>query len=574
MRPDILAVKAVNQYRRRDILSYLGLRYYLGNPSARRKRWISEIAPSLVRQRTEVPYFKTKHFKGLSEEGELLHRIIYVPGPNEALAEIVLLTECAKHEVFTPKPYVYSYRFAAPKSPEGIYEYYFNGFKERHHDISKACHKESCEMVRCTDIKAFYPSIPKSLVFKTWKYSCNAADVPDDIYDLGVRLLTDHHKQSIKDNSGKCLLTGPMFSHLIANLVLRDVDEKMNAATNGRYWRYVDDIAFAGSPDEVLSWRKELSNSLEEIELKLHTGEKDYSIKSYDWLSSENDFTDDLATPWISLIADIKRFLLANPDSTEELSQALIENGIRIPVQSCSKAILESSNLERFFDWYKKYSWTGKAVRQVSIQSILGSSRDAKATYLATIKQALFKLKTADDFNKKRLIPKVRFCAGRLTLLAGEERLLDLSDRTKQYPELYLLSEIMRAVATRDASQVLELGTNATQSVAQIFRLTDDPVTVQTGKLSEVSEQSIAILILNGVSIKENIQPDLPLYKFATGDDFLNLMASDDAFIKEISSLHGVQDDVMHHDIFDEAFDRDEQLAIDIIDQLQQSSYA
>lgn len=51
-------------------------------------------------------------------------------------------------------------------------------------------------------------------------------------------------------------------------------------------------------------------------------------------------------------------------------------------------------------------------------------------------------------------------------------------------------------------------------------------------------------------------------------------MSSDDAFIKEISSLHGVHDGVMHHKIFDEAFDRDEQLAIDVIDQLQQSSYA
>lgn len=83
---------------------------------------------------------------------------------------------------------------------------------------------------------------------------------------------------------------------------------------------------------------------------------------------------------------------------------------------------------------------------------------------------------------KKRLIPKVRFCAGRLTLLASEERLLLLADQTQMYSELYLLSEIMRAVATRDASQVLELGTNATQSVAQILRLTDKPVTVQQKK--------------------------------------------------------------------------------------------
>ena len=34
-RPGILAVRAVNQYRRRDVLPYLGLRYYLYNNAAR-----------------------------------------------------------------------------------------------------------------------------------------------------------------------------------------------------------------------------------------------------------------------------------------------------------------------------------------------------------------------------------------------------------------------------------------------------------------------------------------------------------------------------------------------------------
>jgi len=40
MSDSILAIKALNQYRKRDVIPYLGLRYYLDNTSARRDRWI------------------------------------------------------------------------------------------------------------------------------------------------------------------------------------------------------------------------------------------------------------------------------------------------------------------------------------------------------------------------------------------------------------------------------------------------------------------------------------------------------------------------------------------------------
>jgi hypothetical protein len=41
LRPGILAVRAVNQYRRREVFAYLGLRYYLENTAARSDTWIN-----------------------------------------------------------------------------------------------------------------------------------------------------------------------------------------------------------------------------------------------------------------------------------------------------------------------------------------------------------------------------------------------------------------------------------------------------------------------------------------------------------------------------------------------------
>ena len=90
-RPGILSVRAVNQYRRRDVLSYLSLRYYLANVAACSDQWAKQIATDLVLGRTDLPYIQVQHFKETDGNGKAKHRAIYLPGANEALAEAALL---------------------------------------------------------------------------------------------------------------------------------------------------------------------------------------------------------------------------------------------------------------------------------------------------------------------------------------------------------------------------------------------------------------------------------------------------------------------------------------------------
>lgn len=67
--PGTLATRATGQYRSRDTLTYLGLRYYLANTAATADRWVSEVSTKLVRQRSCAPYHKAYHFKELSAWG-------------------------------------------------------------------------------------------------------------------------------------------------------------------------------------------------------------------------------------------------------------------------------------------------------------------------------------------------------------------------------------------------------------------------------------------------------------------------------------------------------------------------
>jgi hypothetical protein len=152
-----------------------------------------------------------------------------------------------------------------------------------------------------------------------------------------------------------------------------------------------------------------------------------------------------------------------------------------------------------------------------------------------------------------------------------DDDLMELSTRLAAIPEMSLISKIMNAVATRDVSEVVKLGSNATQSAAQILKTIDKPVKCTVNGTNEMVYQSISYLILNGISMEfEKIDGEFS--EFARGENIIKLMNSDDQYIREVACLHGVSDP-RHSEIFDEAFDRDEELIFDVISQLHNSSH-
>jgi hypothetical protein len=125
----------------------------------------------------------------------------------------------------------------------------------------------------------------------------------------------------------------------------------------------------------------------------------------------------------------------------------------------------------------------------------------------------------------------------------------------------------MSTAESRDVSDLLSLGSNAVQSAAQILRLQNTPVNCSLEKFGEVESQGMAILQLNGIETHCQKSMDLtsPLNSFSSEENMKNLMKSDDLFIKELACLHGVDESKRHLSLLNSAFDRDEDLAFDII---------
>lgn len=565
MRPQLLALRAANQYRTRDIIAYLGLRYYFANQCARRDRWAEEVSTHIVINRSNIPYFRSLHFKDIRPDGQVGHRDIFMPGPNESFAEAALLAECSRHAAFHSHDFVFSYRLAEGEDIQGVYKPYFSGLQVRQQQIAAACYADVGQVVHYTDIKRFYPSISGELAVSAWQRACDLAGIVSVFRELGLKILADHALVCQKGAHGNGLLTGPMFSHLIANLVLRDVDEAMSAAFPNRYFRYVDDVVLVGSAAEVKAGRAKLAVLLGELRLDLHAlgAGKDFEVAASDWLEGEADFSDNDSLGWMSFARDLKQFLVSQASSRARLAARFAEEGFRIPLPDYSVEVSDARYQDRFLDQLRRYPWLLRRVlRQATPSMLLFSAHSLRAEYIERLFHTLEAGPGVEGYARKRIIPKIRYLAGRLLYLAKPEDLPMIAERLRQYPELAMLAEILHAVGTRDITRLLRMGSNAAQSAAQTLKLTPGAISCRTEAWGAVERQGLAVLRANGISVHG--PADDELNRFALWDERGHpLMESEDPFVAELACLHGISEQPHHPRILETAFDRGEELAFD-----------
>lgn len=566
-------MRSVNQYRRRDTLAYLGLRYYLDNEAARSDRWAREVATNLALTRTEVPYFHTLHFKERDDQGIVQHRDIFLPSPNEALAEAALLEECA--DAFLNPPAVFSYAINAKDSRSGSFREYMPGLRHRHDRIAEACDHCPSGIVQYADIKSFYPSIGTELATKAWHQQCEAGRLSKRFRDLGAKLIADHATAAGQESSG--ILTGPMFSHLLGNLVLRKIDEDLSVTLSVDYFRYVDDIILVGERDAVKRSLAILRGRLEALGFELYDGLSPKSIWVFtsDWLKGRDDFSQPSGTiSWPRLIQNLTLFLLLYPDQGEALQSAFRNESLRIPVRDYSVVVRERGFLERARFWARWARLRSRA-QGLTVNGLVQLARQLRGKYEAEFRNLVERATELSGYERKRRIPKLRYRAGRLIYLADDASLLQLASVAGKVSELHLHSQVMKAVATGEIDELLSLGTNAAQAAAQPLLAAGKGCSIAKEIDTNEKQPGLAVFLFNGVPVtpRDRFPPvQSEMLRFAASGSDTALMRSADPYIREIACLHGLSQTARHAEMLRAVFDEDEDLAMDAVEQLQQSA--
>jgi hypothetical protein len=571
VKADPIAVRAVNQYRRRDVLPYLALRYYLASTSTRFRRWAEEVSVPLLMSRTSQPYFISKHFKERAPDGSVLHRSLHLPSANEALAEAFLLDACAENRAFANPGTVFSYALASGEQTEGVFVHYFKGLRRRHEEVAASCKAFDAGVVKYLDIKKFYPSIKVDVAANAWKAKCQEAGLSAELTGLGMKLIEDHRVAN-----ERALLTGPMISHLLGNLVLRPVDDLMGRAQGVKYFRYVDDVVLVGSEADVKAAHGVLEQELAAMGLVLHGEDspKHIQISARDWLKGEHDFSESKRrVNWMTLIGSLKQYLMRGNEAVYTVGALFKEEGVWLPLLDYSGAARERSYLTRFKE-LATLRWFRRQVRRRDLADVLDQVKSLRISYRRETRELLEEWGHADVYGRKRLLPKLRYRLGRLLFLGEEQEVRRLAEEVRAIPELLFQASVMRAVVTGEVDEVLRLGTNVAQAAAQVLRASRRPVRILAPIETEEQMQGLAILLFNGVDVRGDYGGscrDSELVRLARSGSDDELMRSKDEFIRELACLHGKAPLPRHPEVLESAFDEDQDLAHDVLTALGES---
>ena len=567
-KPEILALRAVRHYRRYDTLAYVSLRLYLRNRCALRDRWSQEIASELVLDQNQPIYNHILEFKQVDQNGCYDFRDIHITGPNGILAETALLAVCADEpKVFQPSRSVYSYKLSSGGESEGVYRHYFYGFRNRHQEIATACRGQSDAVVIYTDIKKFYPSVKIDLAKNVWNTACKNSNLSERHRTLGVKILENYgHVQSNMGNN-PALLTGTLFSHLIGNLVLRDIDLKMEKAAPGRYFRYVDDFVFVAPKKEACELEERLKCMLSDLGLELHKNKR-MEVETDRWLKAEHNFDDDNSkVSWKTFIGQLKRLLLFRPDKRKEMENRFRNEGIRIRPLDYSEAIQDLDFLSRI-RLLTKHPWFKLSIHELSPDRIIKEGLQLRDRYMEDLDATLTRIKNSDHpFDRKMCMSHLRFLLPRLGYLAPTDKLHVVAEATSGIKEMALFSAMFKAMATRDVSELLRFGPKAAQAVAQPLKMDSNPVRCSVPNITKEASQGYAILRLNGVPLEySGISPENPMIKFCRGgEEMTELFESSDTYFRELACLHGTNESDVLRKSLETAFDYDEDMVFDMM---------
>jgi hypothetical protein len=560
-----LHLRALNEYRRVSPLTYLGLRYALEATAAQQDRWAKEVAPDILMRESSPSYFLTHQYKERNRHGNLDFREMAFPSGSEALAEAALLEECSKRGgPFSPHDDVFSYRLAAPNSPEGIYKPYFELYAARQSAIGKACRKYPQHVVLYVDIRRFYPSIPIGRAVRVWQKAAAKARLSGDWIAVG-RLLLERQRRTDQG-----FLIGPVFNHLVANLILADFDKLMRQSFQGRYFRYVDDLALVVPDSERKQVVKLIRGELKRLGFKVNP-KKTQHLAAADWASTapyqgdyyEEDDRNDLL--WMRFIDHLKSYLLLHPENTRLVRDTFREDGFRIPLPRYEQEITSAKYQLRFENRRQSKRFLEK-IRNVTVHSISVEAHELRELYLSSYRDIWAEHRRAEGMKRKWYCSRLRYLLSKLLLTASKKDLAKVSDDLSGKEEFVQYREIARAVLSRDVSALVAFGGKVCAGAGQALATTGGKYSCSPKRWGVKAVHGYMTLLLLGVDIDS--EPPVRVTRgkevmFATGNFERNTWREiDDPFFRDLFALAGKASLKRHRAMLQSPLDPDERWVV------------
>jgi len=524
------------------------------------------VAVDIAAHRKSPVYHRSSFYKETTPNGKLEYRELYTPNPNDALAETALLGECARlGGPFAARDSVFSYRLATGAERRGVFEPYFIGYRARHEAIAQACREVPNAVIIYRDLRRFYPSITQEQAAKAWEESASAVNLNRPLARLGTEFIR-HYGQLPGDH--RSVVTGPMFSHLIGNLVLAELDEEMQRRFPNRYFRYVDDLVVAVKSDEANSAAQVLEEAVARLRFTLHS-EKQFDVPASEWFDMEDGFANKTRPrSWASFIGRMRTLLILAPEYRAELEGRLADAGLRIVPFDYASAARERDYQASLFERLKQ-RWFRRKLRQISPATIVAEGLALRPIMLREFEAACDQLDGAAGFRRKRSLQRLRFACSRLIYLASSGDLRRIREALAKVPEAKEFEALFRALESRDVGPMLPYGARIAQAAAQPLKAIRETITCAhvNKDWAAASVEALAVLLMNGVDLnlgRASPPPDVPILGFVRAASHCKSDGpTSGEYFRELSDLHGRAMPTRHAAMLATAFDVDESMVFD-----------
>jgi hypothetical protein len=324
-----LAVRALNYWRPVYTPTYLGLRLFLQQvPQSKSSDYLQQFLPRKLTARNSSRYRRFVRFKGIDNRSQKAeYRDFFAASPSSALGEAYALRELSSIPTLANRKCVFSYGWPGKKEGQS-YSYFFSGYEARMKQVSSLLRMNPRYHVLVEDVRSFYPSIKRDIVFKRLTQHLDKSEVRHSREFLDA---TCHNVANIAETG---IPIGPALSHVFGNIAMESVDARMYRLLGDRYLRYVDDILLVLDPDEIGKVRAEFETLIEAEGLALHgpEGKRD-EITAQDWLGNmRTNIERSLGKQFDNLVQRIKLFLWLKPDRLSSLQREFRDEGISLPL--------------------------------------------------------------------------------------------------------------------------------------------------------------------------------------------------------------------------------------------------
>lgn len=541
--PHTLAVRCLNETRVLHPPTYVAARFLADSVASDvNSSWTLKTITRRYPVQATPRFFKFMRFKKQLENRQIEYREFLVPSPMTCLTESFVLQELSGLRPFRKPNSVYSYRWPSHPACPYNFDHYANGYIKRNENISDTLRRNPSSIVIITDIKKFYPTIPREIVRERFKNRLNGGSISPSVRDTALNLF-EHLVSTFPQ--GKGIATGPDLSHVIGDLALSELDEEFNLRYPGRYFRYVDDIIFVIDPEERQNALQLLNNFLNNVNLEANN-EKEDTVSSEEWLSHgphyQRVITDN---SFEALVFRLKVFLAIKPGRLRGLESAFRDQGFSLPITKVANAASTSLFHRRLKLFYRR-RW------KVMLNALFETEKslvDLAITVRQGIEERLVSLfesgfPTAVS-RRKWHIQRIRHLTNRSLYLWPASELGFVRHALVDHPEFAETVALLRLLQDGDSSDLLEMPGPAVSTAGAILRASK--TTAKTIKLptnlSAAAKHSAGILLLYGVAefdptLLQASDPDAAEFlSFCAGKAPQGRERNDFGYLDEIRSL-------------------------------------